>query len=219
MSLSVDYIYLTSCRGFCRDSYKNKVKNLGNMKVVIDDLQKKFVKDICLCTTGYDMFTEKCEDYILNCNCEEEEYFDEYCDEYESYDKITEKNDVNCHGFCVKSYNIYHDHSGPCENVAKCECKKNHYTYPSKLYCNGTNLFRFAHDYTTHKYIYSFNCGKECNKFHYGNNADDVIMKHNNIKPEEINNLLTQECGEVCRFSRVNHEYLIEQVAQDQPIL
>ncbi len=39
MLLSVDYVYLSGCRGMCNDEYKNKVKNIMNKKISIDDVK------------------------------------------------------------------------------------------------------------------------------------------------------------------------------------
>ncbi len=48
-----------------------------------------------------------------------------------------------------------HDHIGDCENISQCKCNKNHYYSCDhnhfKYYCNGSNLYKFNHDYKKHK--------------------------------------------------------------------
>jgi hypothetical protein len=70
MLLSVDYVYLSGCRGMCNDEYKNKVKNIMNKKISIDDVKVVHSYDTCYCDI-YDKhyYTFQCDKKDLNCEC------------------------------------------------------------------------------------------------------------------------------------------------------
>lgn len=209
MALAIDYVYLSGCRGMCNDEYKNKVKNIMNKKILIDDVKVSHSYDVCYCDINdKQYYTGKCDKNELNCTCKINNNEDSESDADE---------DSECFSKCSQMYQIMHDHTGNCKNISQCKCNKDHhYDYDQdcfKYYCDGSNLYQFNHDYTKHKTVYVYGCNNVCQRYHVANDPAKVILLHNNTKIDVVNELLKEAelCGERCRFARTSYETLIEQ--------
>jgi hypothetical protein len=195
------FIYLSNCRGLCTDEYKNKVKNIMNEKITLDDLQKNYAYEKCGCTDDKKFYTEKCDISVLKCHCDSNSDSKQYACKYD----------------CTQYFPIIHQHNGPCDNNSSCTCSVYHlhvlkdkfHTY----YCDGTNLYGFKHDLSTHTQIYTYNCNHVCRKYHISTDPVEAVTRHNNVSIDVINKLLKESeiCGERCRFSITPFTKYIEQ--------
>jgi len=199
--MSSGYFYLSSCRGVCTDEYKNKVKNIMNEKITVDDLRKNYAYEKCGCTDDKKFYTEKCDKSVLECHCSGKTDSEQYA----------------CKCDCTQYYPIIHQHNGPCDNKSSCKCPVYHlYVCNDKFhtyYCDGTDLYSFKHDLSTHTQIYTYNCNRVCQKYHVSSDPAYVVTQHNNTTLDVVDKLLkdSKVCGEICRFSRMPFDELIEQ--------
>jgi hypothetical protein len=201
----------------CNDEYKNKVKDIMNKKISVDDVKVVHSYDVCYRDSNdKQYYTGKCDKNELNCSCKVNNDEDLQSDEDLENSDIEEYSE--CFFRCSQKYQIMHDHTGICENISQCKCNKDHlYDCDQdhyKYYCDGSNLYQFNHDYAKHKTVYTYGCNHVCQRYHVANDPAKVILLHNNTKIDTVNKLLEEAelCGERCRFSRVSFERLIEQI-------